>query len=389
MTNSPPQSPLALGLENARLLIIGEDRVNRRILAQALARDGFRHVLVVGGEDEAVAMARVAGPPDLILVDIAAGVGPAMCESLRAIRGWRDVPILACSAANRLDDRAAAFAAGATDHVSRPIDAVELIARARLHLRHRALLLDLSAYRRRAEDEMTLARRMQERLLPDPERSAGWLAEMGIEFDQLFLPSSDLGGDLWGCRRIDARRALIHMVDFSGHGVGAALNTFRLHAVVQGMDVGEDPAEFLAAVNRRLCGLLPLGQFATMIAVVIDAREEVCRYAAAGSTSPLHWNATDPTLRAGDGTGLPLGLSPSEVYTTRELPFGPGGRLLLYSDAAIEIPTADGVLDEAGFIELAARSRLEKPGVVQRLAVDLTALGPIEDDLTLVLLRRA
>jgi len=229
---------------------------------------------------------------------------------------------------------------------------------------------------------------MQERLLPDPDRSAGWLAEMGIEFDQLFLPSSDLGGDLWGCRRIDARRALIHMVDFSGHGVGAALNTFRLHAVIQGMDVGEDPAEFLSAVNRRLCGLLPLGQFATMIAVVIDVRSNDCRYAAAGSTSPLYWNATNPTLGLGDGTGLPLGLSPSERYETRELPFGPGGRLLLYSDAAIEIPTSDGVLDETGFIELAARSRLEKPGVVQRLAVDLTALGPIEDDLTLVLLRR-
>lgn len=387
MTPPPPTTPLAEGLENARVLIVGEQRVNRRILAQALSRDGFRHVFIAAGVEEAIAL--VGGRvPDLILVDIGGGVAPSMCEDLRTVRGWRDAPIIASSAADRADDRAAAFAAGAADHIARPIDAVELIARARLHLRHRALLLDLSAYRRRAEEEMTLARRMQERLLPDPDRSAGWLAEMRIEFDQLFLPSSDLGGDIWGCRRIDARRALIHMVDFSGHGVGAALNTFRLHAVIQGMDLDDDPAEFISAVNRRLCGLLPLGQFATMIAVVIDTRDDVCRYAAAGSTSPIFWNATRPALGTGDGTGLPLGLSPSEGYVTRELPFARGGRLLLYSDAAIEIPTSDGVLDESGFIDLVARQRLEKPGVVQRLAVDLTALGPIDDDLTLVLLRR-
>lgn len=380
--------PTTWALEDATILIVGTDRVNRRILAQAMSREGFRRVLIANGIDEARDLVGGGRAPHLILVDIAGTVDPLMCERLRLMGGWRDVPILASSAADRSDDRAAAFAAGATDHVMRPVDPVELIARARLHLRQHALLLDLSAYRTRAEEEMNLARRMQERLLPDPERSAGWLAEMGIAFDHLFLPSSDLGGDLWGCRRIDAGRALIHMVDFSGHGVGAALNTFRLHAIIQGMDVGEDPADFLGAINRRLCALLPLGQFATMIAAVIDVNANLFRYAAAGSTSPLRWNARVPTIKTGDGTGLPLGLSAAERYENRELPFGPDDRILLYSDAAIEIPIDDGVLDEAGLIDLAARSQLEKPGLVQRLAVDLTALGPIDDDLTLVHLRR-
>jgi Serine phosphatase RsbU, regulator of sigma subunit len=300
--------------------------------------------------------------------------------------------VLVQSSLNRAEDRARAFAAGATDYVTKPINAVELLARVRIHLQNRTLLHDLRHFRQRTESELALARKMQERLMPAPERLAEAEAVTGVAIHAHFAPSSELGGDFWDLRRDGRGRPVLIVVDFSGHGVGAALNTFRLHAICQQMDFADfSPSAFLATVNKRLCVLLPNGQFATMLAGVADLAENRFVYASAGSTKPMVWAPGDAAPALGDSAGLPLGLLSSAEYEERSVPLPPGGRLFLYSDGAIEIPVGDDVLDEPGLAALIAERMTEADSqrFLGSLLEALRATGPIDDDLTALLLTRA
>ena len=397
MSNGNPLLPTEAqgalsGLEQSRVLVVDDNRVNRHLLLALLERGGIR--LVEQAEDGNDGLARLETfKPDLVLLDLMMPHldGFEMCRRMRADPRWKGLPVLVQSSLNRAEDRARAFAAGATDYVAKPINAVELLARVRIHLRKRTLLRDLEQFHNRTESELALARSMQERLMPGPDRLADTEAALGIAINAHFAPSSELGGDFWGKRRLPDGRLGIYLVDFSGHGVGAALNTFRLHAICQQIAPARlEPVEFLTAVNQRLCGLLPSGQFATMLAGVIDPAAGLFHYASAGATAPMVWATGDREPRLGDGSGLPLGLLASAVYDRRSLPLPPGGRLFLYSDAAIEIPVGNDVLDEDGLAVLVGRHMAEADGgrFLDGLLNALRATGPIDDDLTALVLTR-
>jgi len=384
------------GLAGARVLIVDDNRINRHLLLALLERGGI--TLIEQAEDGQDALALMERfKPDLVLLDLMMPQmdGFEMCRRLRADPRWKSLPVLVQSSLSRTEDRARAFAAGATDYVTKPINAVELLARVRIQLRKRAMLRDLEQYHSRTESELELARAMQARMLPGSDRLAELEAATGIAVQAHFAPSSELGGDFWGIERLPDGRVAVYLVDFSGHGVGAALNTFRLDAICRQIGCTDlTPAEFLEAVNRRLCGLLPSGQFATMLTGLIDPVAGEFHYASAGSTAPMVWHPGDEAPRLGDGSGLPLGLLPSVSYDARRLPMPPGARLFLYSDAAIEIPIEGGesheVLDEYGLATLLAL-RLHEPddaALLSGLLDDLTATGPIDDDLTALLLTR-
>lgn len=380
------------GIGDARVLVVDDNRVNRHLLMALLERGGVRHVeMAEDGNDALDRLERFR--PDLILLDLMMPNldGFEMCRRLRAMPQWRDLPVLVQSSLNRPEDRARAFSVGATDYVAKPLNATELLSRVQIHLQNRALLGDLRLFRQRTETELALARKMQERLMPTPERLAE-LAGTGVRIDAHFAPSSELGGDFWDLRRDGNGRLIVHLVDFSGHGVGAALNTFRLHAITQQMDFAAfDPSAFLTTINQRLCTLLPSGQFATMLTGVLDTDAGCFRYASAGSTGPMVWAPGDGQPTLGDGSGLPLGLLPSAAYEPRTLPLPPGGRLFLYSDAAIEIPVGSDVLDEPGLARLVAANGMDAPdgaAFLARLRRALDETGPIDDDLTALLVTR-
>jgi PleD family two-component response regulator len=74
--------------------------------------------------------------PDLILLDV---VMPRMdgfetCRRLRAQEDTRDIPVIFVTTRGEADNVAAAFKSGASDHVTKPINGAELLAKLRTHL---------------------------------------------------------------------------------------------------------------------------------------------------------------------------------------------------------------------------------------------------------------
>jgi DNA-binding response OmpR family regulator/HPt (histidine-containing phosphotransfer) domain-containing protein len=115
----------------ARILVVEDDREQRRIAASGLRAAGYSVVTAESGT-EAVEAAR-AERPDLILLDVdLPGLdGMAVCRQIKLDRTLASVPVIFCTARTGLMDRVAGLALGADDYISKPYAPSELLLRIR------------------------------------------------------------------------------------------------------------------------------------------------------------------------------------------------------------------------------------------------------------------
>lgn len=381
-------------LTDARILIVDDNLVARMVISQHLKTHGFKNFVVVeNGADGIKAASEVR--PELIISDL---IMPGMdgfefCSQIRADPKLSDVPILIQTAADEPETRAAVFSVGATDLVTKPLNASELLARVRIHIHNRRLIDRLSEFQRRMAEELQQARAMQDFLLPGTAEIKDLTARYPLAISSYYEPSIGLGGDMWGVREIDQHRLMVYSADFAGHGVGAALNTFRLHSFISTVkEQSEDPAIWLVQANKFLCQMLQPGQFATMFCGVMDFKAEKLRYAAAASPANLLLSAgIEDRFVPIDGTGFPLGMIGNATYENHELPFPQGSLLFLFSDALIETPDmADPVFTVEKLAEF-LRNHYRDGGLDElrnKVLAHLSVQSPQKpgDDLTIVLL---
>jgi sigma-B regulation protein RsbU (phosphoserine phosphatase) len=248
-------------------------------------------------------------------------------------RNYADLPVLIQTTLNSDQQRVTCFKAGATDILSKPVNPGECMARVRLHLEKLLLLREMRKFRERIESELKLAASMQKSLVPDDRKVKKIIEPRGIDMEYLFEPSSEMGGDFWNIFEYSDTALAVINVDFSGHGIGAAINTFRLHTIIDRTPLkGRQPGEWLAEINSALKDVLPMGQFATAFIGIFDTATDLLTYAAAGAPSPVFGNP-DGTVELLDSSGLFLGVSKRTVYPDRTHPFPKGSFLLTYSDA--------------------------------------------------------
>src|SRR5690242_9242832 len=166
MTGTPQA---VVDLRDTRILVVDDNRINRQLLAAVLQRAGIGEVVHAGDGFEALDRLAVERF-DLVLLDLMMPRldGYEVCRQIRADPRHSDLPVLVQSSLSSSEDRARAFTVGATDYVTKPINATELLSRVRIRLENRRLLADLQHYRQRREAQLELARSMQERLLPQP-----------------------------------------------------------------------------------------------------------------------------------------------------------------------------------------------------------------------------
>jgi len=370
-TGAPVARSAAQSVGGQRVLIGHPGPAAVALLRALLAGIGARAVEAVGTGEALLALVTIGaaeGAFDLVLLDAALVqiAGPPIVARLRAALA-PDTPILVLGRFANAAERAALMRDGATDLIARPVTRSELAARLRLHLENRSLnrslqevIRSLQAYHTGAVQRMRLAREMQLDLLPTPETCAGLERRYGVRLASHFESSSELGGDIWGARALDDRRFAVFLCDFTGHGVAAAMNTFRLHALLAKIDLpGDDPAETLGAINGLLVGLLPETQFGAMLYAVIDVGAGEVVYATAGAPRPILGlpgrGDRGPGLEIGASVGLPLGVSAKAVYRNRRLDFPPGAFLFLFSDALFEARDWEGhVFGYQGVVDLVA-----------------------------------
>lgn len=333
-------SSLGTELTGANLLVVDDNEPSRLLLGRLLRTGGFVNVDLAGDGHEAL-RAISARMPHLIITDLLMPNldGFELCNVLRADPRTKEIPILVQTASVDPELRAQAFEAGATDLVPKPFDSRELLARVRIILERGRMIERLSEFRRRIASELQQAATVQDTLLPNDAELEMLQSVCPLKIAAHYEASAELGGDLWGVEMIGDRRVLIFTADFVGHGLGAALNTVRLHSFIYGTrEKSPIPGVLLEEANKFLCEVLPVGHFATMFCAVMDCRRRTIDFASAGAPPQLLRCAANRPFEVIQEAGLPLGVTADATYATRTAPFSPGATLLLFSDALIETP---------------------------------------------------
>ena len=320
---------------DARVLIVDDLRSSRMLIGSVLKAAGFTNLdYAVDGVDALEKFRE--NEPDVIVLDIVMPRvdGFEVCHEIRQTFK-SDVPILIQSGVQEGNQRVRAFDEGASDLVSKPINAAELVSRLRLHIERRRMIDRLQRYQTRMEEELQTAEAMQMSLLKSPEELKGLAAPKGAEIEAFYRASHKLGGDLWEAFEVDEDRFGLLMFDLSGHGVSAAINAFRLHMLVNShKDLRADPARWLAQVSADLYRMLPVQHFSTGFYGIYDRRDRSLTYAGAGAPTPVLIRGNE--ARQLDGSGVIMGCLPSAEYNNHRLEMQPEDQLCLYSDALYE-----------------------------------------------------
>ncbi len=192
-----------------------------------------------------------------------------------------------------------------------------------------ARLVEHERHRQRLEQEISIARDIQQALLPRGFRDFPHLAVTGIN-----SPCLEVGGDYFDVFPMSDNRTAFLIADVCGKGLGAALLTTMLQGALSGLSMGSDPARVLHQVNCFLCEHSEVGRYATMFFGVLD-RNGRLEFINAGHPSPLLLRRGEVTEPFTEGS-LPVGLIPGTHYDVAFLELQPDDTLVLFSDGVSE-----------------------------------------------------
>ena len=142
------------------ILIVEDDAFNREYLRLLLAAGAFS---VLEAPDGLQALALLENTiPDLILLDVVMpGLdGFAVCRKIKENPRLQDIPVIFLSSRAETQDKILGLETGASDYISKPFDAAEILARVRVHLNLQRVTREL----RQANHELLLKQQRIRRL---------------------------------------------------------------------------------------------------------------------------------------------------------------------------------------------------------------------------------
>jgi sigma-B regulation protein RsbU (phosphoserine phosphatase) len=347
-----------------KILVVDDDPVERRLLANLLGKCGHEVVQCCDGE-MAWNLVQTGGirliVSDWMMPNLN---GIDLCRRIRAAALGRYVYVILSTSRGEKADYIAGMDAGADDFMVKPVDINDL--RVRVRAGERILNLERTLADKNQElenahaalhtaysciqDDLKAAASAQLNLLPPPALKA-----LGIQCDWRFRPSSYVSGDIFNFFPIDNRHIGFYLLDVSGHGVPAAMCSMALSMVLAPdgpsatpLRRGDRSCATCEAVEPRevICDLNARFQtkddrYFTMTYGVIDPELSVLRLAQAGNPNPvlIERGGSVCTLSSG---GMPVGLWPDMDFDSIEVPFRAGDRLVMYSDGVSECANTEG-----------------------------------------------
>ena len=192
-----------------------------------------------------------------------------------------------------------------------------------------ARLVDRERQRQRLEQELSIAREIQQALLPRGFRDFPHLAISAVN-----TPCHAVGGDYFDVFPMTDDRTAFVIADVAGKGIGAALLTTMLQGALTGMTLGTDPARVFRHINDFLCQHAEVGRYATMFFGTLD-RQGNLDYLNAGHPSPILLRRGEVSEIFTEGS-YPVGLIPDAQYSAVRVTLEPNDTLVLFSDGVTE-----------------------------------------------------
>jgi sigma-B regulation protein RsbU (phosphoserine phosphatase) len=205
-----------------------------------------------------------------------------------------------------------------------------LAAQIAIAIENARLYEEVARQERRLERDLSLARELQVRLLPQARPK---LAHLDVAAK--FVPARAIGGDLYDFIPYSMSRLGIVIGDVSGKGAPAAIyaalvsGILRSHAPIEPM-----PAEMLSAVNLSLAERRIEAQFVSLIYAVWDDEHRTLTVANSGLPRPIFVHGGKNEVI--EATGLPLGLFDEADYDEFKFKMKSGDMFVFFSDGMLD-----------------------------------------------------
>src|SRR5881396_2752831 len=321
---------------HAEILVVDDDALSRRVLAQLLTTAGYKCRVCKNGS-EALEIVHAA-PPSLLLLDFDMP-GPNGAEVLRRLRSDHNpavaqIPAIMLTAHGSEQSEVSCLQAGADDFVTKPVNASVLRARIETQLRLRSMRRqlerqndELERWRRNLERDLAAARLTQQSLIPQkPLPLRDW------DVATCYRPVIQVGGDIYGWLRMKDGRILFWIADGTGHGAAAALLTTLAKLLFHHGSVEHDgPARVMEAVNNDFRRVFGARSFMTAMCVAVDPATGRATVVGAGHPPVLIARRSGGTESIAS-VAPPLGLIEHPEFTETIVDLDSGDAFLLYTD---------------------------------------------------------
>jgi sigma-B regulation protein RsbU (phosphoserine phosphatase) len=221
-----------------------------------------------------------------------------------------------------------------------------LAAQIAIAIENARLYEEIARQERRLERDLSLARELQVRLLPQARPKLDHL-----DVAAKFVPARAIGGDLYDFIPYSLSRLGIVIGDVSGKGAPAAIYAALVSGILRShAPIEPGPAEMLSAVNLSLAERRIEAQFVSLIYAVWDDEHKVLTVANSGLPRPIYVHGGKNEVI--EATGLPLGLFDEAEYDEFKFRMKPGDMFVFFSDGILDARNRNG--------DMFGRHRVEK-----------------------------
>ena len=249
------------------------------------------------------------------------------------------------------------------------------------------ILLEQTAEKARIEQELEVAKAIQETLVPGPEP----VDKGALQFAGFYQPAAQTGGDWWTWAELVGGKYLLVIGDVTGHGVPSAMITAAAKAAcdvarhVHGDDV--TVTRLLEIMNHAIYESAQRRFVMTCFASIVDTKARTITYANAGHNFPyLYRQGEFGSLMI---RGNRLGDDKASKYEAKTQEIASGDVIVWYTDGIVECENEGG--DEYGEKRFRASVRkaaaLDAGEMRDAIVADATAFfgaAPRKDDITMI-----
>lgn len=251
-----------------------------------------------------------------------------------------------------------------------------------------ARLFEETLEKKRLEEELNVARDIQQRLLPSVMPTVP-----GYDIDGFNLPSRRVGGDYFDIIPVSDDRIILTIADVSGKGMPASLLMSNLQAGLRLLAYDNLPlSDFTFRLNNLIYQNTSIEKYITFFIALLHVKTHQLDFVNAGHNPPylFHADGSHDTLEKG---GIILGMMPDMPFETGHLSFPAGGCLSLFTDGVTEAMNGDDPFDEYRVIDFFeklppdASSKTINKKMIERL-FEFAGDPTRDDDVTMLTVKR-
>jgi phosphoserine phosphatase RsbU/P len=396
-------------------MFVDDDEITRMIIGTWLAEENYA-VTECSCAEDAIRIATVT-PPSIVVTDLQMTGLSGLDLTVHIKKLLPETPVVLITSTSDMNATVQALNVGVDHLLIKPIDRTRLMGYLRrlsdeiatkqaLAAAREDLRLKTETLERIRANEGAVGARVQEMILyRAPAKTIG-----PVRSAHRLAPALQVSGDFLDCFPHSPDCFDVVIGDAMGKGLGAALLSTGVKTAMMRQFMRAPADAHSTEPRNRTADLLPalgslmadvrdqvhfafssLESFVTVMCVRLQLKLGVVEWIDCGHNKMIVLRRNSPHCILLHGDNLPLGIAPTEAYSSRKAPLLCGDRIVLLTDGLIETTSTSGVaLDLSSILhELLATRHMDIDSAADRILAlsDVTVSGhSTADDRTVLLL---